>query len=75
MEPLEIRDRRYRLQQQIEELQSEIEKLQGECPHEHREEVPDQGVWRCRDCDLRGELDRAEDEETSGEAEEQEPTG
>lgn len=76
MEPLEIRDRRYRAQQRIDELDEEQERdqiealeeqvreLQSMCPHpdEHRQEDEDEGIWRCRDCDLRGELPGAEDD-------------
>ena len=68
MEALTLRDRRYRLQEQIktldaESMQEQIEVLEAEvrdlqriCPHAHREDAPDQGIWRCRDCDLQGAL-------------------
>lgn len=86
MEPLEIRDRRYRLQQRIDELDAEedrdqievlekqVEELQEICPHpdEHRQEDDDEGIWRCRDCDLRGDLPGADADEESDEAEEEE---
>lgn len=84
MEPLEIRDRRYRLQQriseldadqagdQIEALEGQIQELQAICPHpdEHRQEDEGEGVWRCRDCDTRGDLPGAGPEE---ESEDEEP--
>jgi hypothetical protein len=69
MEPLILRDRRFWLQkqissldaesmqEQIQALQAEVEDLQRICPHAHREDAPDQGMWRCRDCDLQGELE------------------
>ncbi|MFQ5741700.1 MAG: hypothetical protein ACE5JX_22095 [Acidobacteriota bacterium] len=69
METLELRDRRYRLQQrinaldaeakkqEIRDLEAEVSRLQAACPHEHREEEPEQGIWRCKDCDLQGSLD------------------
>lgn len=81
MEPLEIRDRRYRAQQRIAELDAEQERdeiealeeqvreLQSICPHpdEHRQEDEGEGIWRCRDCDLRGELAGAESDEAGEE--------
>lgn len=69
MEPLIIRDRRYRLQTQLQALdaesqqsearalEEEIEELQRICPHEHREDSTEEGIWRCRDCDLSGQLE------------------
>ena len=57
MEPLEIRDRRFRLQQEIETLEKQVKALQDVCPHESREEDAEQGRWRCRDCDVSGELE------------------
>jgi hypothetical protein len=63
LEPLELRDHRYRAQQalgrlkdedQAEErqaLEAKIAHFQEICLHEHAEEV--EGEWRCRDCDLR----------------------
>jgi hypothetical protein len=63
LEPLELRDHRYRAQQalgrlknedQAEErqaLEAKIAHFQEICLHEHAEEVA--GEWRCRDCDLR----------------------
>jgi hypothetical protein len=80
MEPLILRDRRFWLQkkistldpesmqEQIQALEAEVEDLQRICPHEHREDAPDQGIWRCRDCDLQGDLEvGAEEPETSTE--------
>lgn len=83
MEPLEIRDRRYRAQQRLEtlrkqlpdeddadgevspavseeidELERRIATLQEECPHEHVEEDEEKGLWRCRDCDVRNEIEQ-----------------
>lgn len=82
MKPLMIRDRRYWLQKRIggldeetdagriEELEEEIEELQEICPHEHDEEVPDDNLWHCRDCDARRPLDpEAEEEENDAEGE------
>lgn len=69
MESLELRDRRYRLQKEIESLdaetnkgriealQADVRKLQEVCPHEHVEESEEDGLWRCRDCDRQGELE------------------
>lgn len=82
MEPLMVRDRRYWLQKQIGnldaeadaerivELEEQIEALQEICPHEHDEEVPDDNLWHCRDCDLRRPLDpdAADSEEPEDEA-------
>ena len=45
MESLEIRDRRFRLQQEIESLQKQIAGIQETCPHEHRE---DDGHYRMK---------------------------
>ena len=71
MEPLTLRDRRFWLQkeissldadsmqEQIQALEAEVRDLQRICPHEHREDAPDQGIWRCRDCDLQGDLEGA----------------
>lgn len=84
MEPLSLRDRRFWLQkqissldadsmqEQIQALEAEVGDLQRICQHTHREDAPDQGIWRCRDCDLRGELEgsAAEPEaSTAGDAE------
>ena len=71
LQPLEIRDRRYHLQKEIESLdresmkeqiaalEAEVRELQAICPHEHQDEAPDEGIWRCMDCDLRRELEGA----------------
>jgi len=59
MHPLEIRERRFRLQQQLAKLEdgpakaaveAEIEAIREACPHAHPEDDPEKG-WRCRDCD------------------------
>lgn len=61
LEPLELRDHRYRAQKalgllkddQAEErkaLEDAIAHYQEICAHEHAEEV--EGTWRCKDCDL-----------------------
>ena len=82
LQPLEIRERRYHLQKEIEsldresmkeqiaELEAGVRELQAICPHEHPEEAPDEGIWRCRDCDLRRELEGASDDagQSGGEA-------
>ena len=68
MEPLEIRDRRFRLQQEIKSLDKQIAALQKECPHEHTEEDADKGLWRCRDCHETGELEAIAVTEPSAEA-------
>jgi len=69
MEPLTLRDRRFWLQkeiksldadsmqEQIQALEAEVRDLQRICPHAHREDAPDQGMWRCRDCDLQEDLE------------------
>ncbi len=69
MEPLTLRDRRFWLQKQIssldadsmqekiQALEAEVQDLQRICPHAHREDAMDQGIWRCRDCDLQGDLE------------------
>lgn len=62
MEPLELRDHRYRAQKALgalkedapaderKALEDEIAHYQEVCRHEHAEEV--EGEWRCKDCDL-----------------------
>ncbi len=62
LEPLELRDRRYRAQKALDQLkdesqaeerkalEAEIARYQEICPHEHAEDV--EGEWRCKDCDL-----------------------
>jgi ribosomal protein L37AE/L43A len=78
MEPLILRDRRFWLQkqistldaesmqEQIQALEAEVEDLQRICQHVHREDAQDQGIWRCRDCDLQEELEvGAEEPEVS----------
>jgi len=62
LEPLELRDHRYRAQKALDSLKDEdpaeerqaleakIAHFQAICAHEHAEEVD--GEWRCRDCDL-----------------------
>ncbi len=62
LEPLELRDHRYRAQKALnllkgddqaeerEALEEKIVHYQEICRHEHAEEA--EGVWRCRDCDL-----------------------
>ena len=80
MEPLILRDRRFWLQkrisaldaesmqEQIQALEAEVEDLQRICQHVHREDAQDQGIWRCRDCDLQGDLEvGAEEPEVSTE--------
>ena len=86
MEPLILRDRRFWLQKQISSLdaetmqeqiqaiEAEVEELQRICPHAHREDAPDQGIWRCRDCDLQGDLEGGAgepDDSTDGSAEDE----
>ena len=78
MEPLILRDRRFWLQKQISELdaesmqeqiqalEAEVDDLQRICSHAHREDAPDQGIWRCRDCDLQGDLEVDSDEAEAG---------
>lgn len=60
LHPLEIRERRWRIQQRIaalpegpdkQELEAELAAIRDSCPHAHPEEDPAKG-WRCRDCDL-----------------------
>lgn len=60
MHPLEIREKRFKLQKALEgledgpdkaALEAQIEQIRATCPHEHTEEDEEQG-WRCRDCDL-----------------------
>lgn len=62
MEPLELRDHRYRAQKALKALkddapaeerkalEDQIAHYQEICPHEHAEDVD--GEWRCKDCDL-----------------------
>lgn len=62
LEPLELRDRRYRAQKALSSLkddapadersalEAEIAHYQEICAHEHTEEG--EGQWRCKDCDL-----------------------
>ena len=69
MEALTLRDRRYWLQkqintldadsmqEQIQALEADVQELQRICQHVHREDALDQGIWRCRDCDLQGNLE------------------
>ena len=69
MEPLSLRESRFWLQtqissldadsmqEQIQALEAEVRELQRICPHAHREDALDQGIWRCRDCDLQGDLE------------------
>ena len=69
MEPLTLRDRRYWLQKEInssdaetmqdriQALEAELQELQRICTHVHREDAMDQGIWRCRDCDMQGDLE------------------
>lgn len=75
--PLEIRERRFRLQQRIAEMEDGPEKatsqeqlrlIQETCPHDHPEENPEKG-WRCRDCDLTRPPEKTEngDEEQAAE--------
>ena len=80
LHPLEIREIRFKLRQQIAQLgedadTSELEQrvidLQEICPHAHPEESEEHG-WRCRDCDLNRPPEPAEEPETA-EAEEPEP--
>jgi len=72
LETLELRDRRYRAQQELnllkddnqaaerKALEEQIAHYQEICPHEHVDEV--EGEWRCRDCDLRKTTAAAEPE-------------
>ncbi len=78
LDRLEIRERRFRLQQQIAELgedgdthslDAEVTHLQEICPRHEVEgeerhlgwEINKDGdLWRCRDCDLKGEIAGAE---------------
>jgi hypothetical protein len=61
LEPLELRDHRYRAQkalsalkedqaEQRKALEEAIAHYQQICAHQHAEEH--EGTWRCRDCDL-----------------------
>ena len=62
LEPLELRDHRYRAQKALnllkdddsaeerKALEEQIAHYQEICPHEHADDVD--GEWRCRDCDL-----------------------
>ena len=62
LEPLELRDHRYRAQKALnllkddsqaderKALEEQIAHYQEICAHEHADEVD--GEWRCRDCDL-----------------------
>ena len=81
MHPLEIRETRFRLQQQLAaaedeadkaSLEARIEELRASCPHEHTEEDPEKG-WRCRDCDTLREPEPQPEEEA--EAEDEAPEG
>ena len=69
MHRLEIRERRFRLQQQAgkledgpekEALEAQITAIQEACPHESDEEG--EKGWRCRDCDLSREPEPVEEE-------------
>lgn len=63
LEPLELRDHRYRAQKALnllkddgqaderKALEEQIAHYQEICAHEHVDDVD--GEWRCRDCDLR----------------------
>lgn len=60
LHPLEIRELRFKLGQQITKLEEgadataleqQIADLQEICPHAHPEDSEEKG-WRCRDCDL-----------------------
>jgi hypothetical protein len=81
MHRLEIRELRFRLQQQLGKLEDGAEKvvlearisaIQAACPHASSEEG-DEG-WRCRDCDLKrapepvAEQPAGEDEATAAAA-------
>lgn len=79
MHPLDIRDRRFWLQKELEgleegderaaELEEKIAALQELCPHEHDEEDPEEGLWRCRDCDLQRRTEKADSDEEAEESE------
>ena len=85
VELLDIREQRFRLQQQIkalqssdgdvdtarvEELEARIQELRDSCPCPrdehgvpnpfHYEEDAGKGLWRCRDCDVGGEIEGIE---------------
>jgi len=74
MHRLEIRERRFRLQQRAAqlddgpekaEIEAQIVAIQQGCPHASEEEG-EQG-WRCRDCDLRRAPEPVEEDEPSAE--------
>ena len=69
MHRLEIRERRFRLQQtagkledgpEKDALEAEIAAIQEACPHESDEEG--EKGWRCRDCDLSRDPEPEEEE-------------
>ncbi len=85
---LDIRERRFRLQQaigktedpeQISAYEAQIEDLRANCPCPrdddgtvrpiHYEEDAVNYLWRCRDCDLKGELPKPPEEEGDDEDE------
>ncbi len=81
LHPLEIRELRFKLQQQISSLEEganssdldlQVTDLQEVCPHAHPEESEEKG-WRCRDCDLNRPPEPIVEPETA-EAEEPEPS-
>jgi hypothetical protein len=83
MHPLEIREKRFKLQKALEGLEdgpekaaieAQIEEIRATCPHEHTEEDEEKG-WRCRDCDLLKPPPPkpAESEETAAAVESDEP--
>ncbi len=80
LHPLEIRELRFKLQQQVSSLEEDadssaleqqITDLQEVCPHAHPEESEEKG-WRCRDCDLSRPPEPAAEPEVA-EAEEAKP--
>ncbi len=73
MHPLEIREKRFKLQKALEgledgpekaALEAQIEEIRSTCPHEHAEEDEEKG-WRCRDCDLLREPEPRPEEEAA----------
>jgi hypothetical protein len=74
LHPLEIREKRFKLQKTLEALEqgaekaaieAQIEQIRADCSHEHNEQADD-GRWRCRDCDLVREPEPQEPTEVGG---------
>lgn len=72
MHPLDLRENRFRLQQQFAKLDEEgadrhaleaqVAALQELCAHPNFDEDPAKG-WRCRDCDLAREPEKSDEPE------------